>query len=245
MVKKTALYEKYHGNRKLQKRIINDTNFTYRELLKTLKPYLKNTHLILDIGCGVGTVDFYMASKGKKVTGIEISKKAVTIAKANAKLFKLDKKLEFITAKFPHKIQDKNYDLVIFSEVIEHLEDDQKVLHDIRQVLKPNGLLIITTPSLHAPLYRMGMLDEFDKEVGHLRRYTKDELISLVKNNGYKIVSVTVHEGILRNFLFTHPVAGKFLRLVRWPFSGIISGIDYLTIPLFGASSIHLIAKKK
>jgi hypothetical protein len=89
------------------------------------------------------------------------------------------------------------------------------------------------------------LLNEFDKEVGHLRRYTKEELIFLVKKNGYKIVSVKSHEGILRNFLFTNPTAGRFLRLIRWPFSEIISAIDYLTIPLFGASSIHLIAKKK
>jgi len=34
----------------------------------------------LDVGCGVGTLDFYLASKGKSVTGIEISKRAVNIA---------------------------------------------------------------------------------------------------------------------------------------------------------------------
>ncbi|HWY79168.1 MAG TPA: class I SAM-dependent methyltransferase [Candidatus Sulfotelmatobacter sp.] len=242
--KKKKLYETYHGNRKLQKHIISDNNFTYREIIKLFKEYSDQYTSVLDIGSGVGTIGFYLASKGKKVTGIEISKNAVKIAKANAKSFELDKNINFINAEFPHKVHRENYDLVIFSEVIEHLENDQQVLQDIRTVLKPGGLLIITTPSISAPLYKMGLLTSFDKEVGHLRRYTEEELKTLVKENGYKIISVGQHEGIIKNFLFTNPIAGKFLRFVKWNFSDLISAIDSATIPLFGASNIHLIAKK-
>lgn len=242
--KKKKLYETYHGSRKLQKRIISDNNFTYREIIKLFEKYSDQYTSVLDIGSGVGTIDFYLASKGKKVTGIEISQNAVEVAKANAKLFDLDKKITFIAAEFPHKVPDKNYDLVIFSEVIEHLEDDQKALQDINKILKPGGLLIITTPSIHAPLYKIGLLNGFDREVGHLRRYTKEGLAELVKKSGYKIVSVGQHEGILRNFLFTNPVAGKSLRFVRWQVSDLVSVIDSATIPLFGASNIHLVAKK-
>ena len=75
--KKTILYETYHSNRRLQKRIISDNNFTYRELIKIMKPHLNKIQSVLDIGSGAGTIDFYLASKGKKVTGIEISKSAV------------------------------------------------------------------------------------------------------------------------------------------------------------------------
>lgn len=242
--KKTKLYEVYHTNRKLQKRIIRDNNFTYRELIKITKPHLKNIINILDIGSGVGTIDFYLASKGKKVTGIEISRNAVDIAKKNAKFFKLDKQIEYINSAFPYKIKKKDYDLVLFSEVIEHLENDEKALNDIRNVLKPGGLLVITTPSKNAPLYRLGLLDNFEKEVGHLRRYTLEELKALVEKNGFKVISLGRHEGIIRNFLFTNPVAGKFLRFVHWRISDLIAFLDYLTIPLLGESNIYIIAKK-
>jgi SAM-dependent methyltransferase len=243
--KTNKLYETYHGNRKLQKRIIGDNNFTYRELIKILKPHLQYRYSVLDIGSGVGTIDFYLASKGKNVTGIEISENAVNVARENAKLFNLDKIINFIVAEFPHKVPGRNYDLVIFSEIIEHLKDDNKALRDIWQVLKPGGILVITTPSKNAPLYRMGLLDGFDKSVGHLRRYTEKELIQLVEKNGYKVISSGRHEGILRNFLFTNPIAGKFLRFVRWRISDIVAFVDYLTIPLFGESNIHLVAKKQ
>jgi SAM-dependent methyltransferase len=193
----------------------------------------------------VGTIDFYLASKGKKITGIEISHDAVTIARKNAKLFKLDKQITFIRAEFPHKIPHSTYDLVIFSVVIEHLEDDNKALSDIWKVLKPGGLLIITTPSQNAPLYRMGLLHEFDKEVGHLRRYTKRGLESLVRKNGYEIIVSGKHEGIIRNFLFTNATAGKLIRFIRWKISNIVTFIDNLTIPLFGESDIYVVARKK
>lgn len=242
--KKLELYQTFHQNRKLQKRIISDKNFTYREIIKTIKPYINDFNTVLDIGSGVGTIAFYLASKGKKVTGIEISESAVSIAKANAKIFNLEKKIDFIAAEFPSGVPNKKYDLVIFSEVIEHLEDDNKALRDIWNVLKPSGLLVITTPSQNAPLYRMGLLNNFDKEVGHLRRYTPKSLKLLVEKNGFKVVSSEINEGIIRNFLFTNNGAGKLLKFIRWKFSDLIALIDSWTIPLFGESNIHLVAKK-
>lgn len=242
--RKKELYEKYHEDRKLQRQIISDNNFTYREIIKILKPYLGRCKSILDVGSGVGTIDFYLASKGKKITAIEISENAVNTAKVNAKLFNLDKKIKFIIGKFPNKIPNTKYDLVILSEVIEHLDDDEGAVRNIWRVLKQDGILVITTPSKNAPLYRMGLLDKFDKSVGHLRRYTINELKSLVEKNCYELISIGKHEGILRNFLFTNRFAGKFLRFIRWGISDIVAFMDYLTIPLFGESNIYLVAKK-
>jgi 2-polyprenyl-3-methyl-5-hydroxy-6-metoxy-1,4-benzoquinol methylase len=242
--KKISLYESFHDGKKLQKRIIGDDNFTYGELIKILKPYLKDCHTILDIGSGVGTIDFYLAKKGKDVTGIEISTKAVNLAKKNAKLFNLSEKIKFIVAKFPDKVPSKQYDLVILSEVIEHLKDDSKTLRDIRGVLKPKGLLVITTPSKNAPLYRLGLLNEFDKSVGHLRRYSTDDLLNLLNNNNYQVINFGRHEGILRNFLFTNSVAGKILRFVRWKISDIVTFADRIMLMLFGESNLWVIAKK-
>ena len=238
------MHEAFHLNKKLQKRIIEDNNFTYRELIRILKPYLKNCDTILDIGCGVGTIDFYLAAKGKKVTGVEISASAVSLAKENARLFNLNKKVRFITAEFPGNLPIKKYDLVIFSEVIEHLQDDKRALRDVWKVLNPNGILVITTPSKNAPLYKMGLLDTFDKSVGHLRRYTIEGLINLVKSNEYEIIDFGKNEGILRNFLFTNSIASRVLRFIRWKISDLVTFIDNVTISLFGESDLWIVARK-
>jgi len=238
------LYEAFHHDKHLQKKVINDDNFTYRELIRIMKPYLNGITTVLDIGSGVGTVDFYLASKGKQVTGIEISKNATDIAKMNAISLNLDKEITFINATFPNRIPKKKYDLVIFSEVIEHLEDDAKALRDIWKIVKPGGILIITTPSVNAPLYRLGLLHDFDKRVGHLRRYNLDNLSNLVIRSGFQILKTGSHEGILRNYLFTNNFAGVLLKFIRWKISTIISLFDFALIQLFGSSNIYLVARK-
>jgi SAM-dependent methyltransferase len=238
------LYEGFHSNNRLQKKIISDNNFTYRELIKLLKPLLPKINNVLDIGSGVGTIDFYLGSKGKNVTGIEISQQAVNIAKLNAKIFNLEKKIEFINSTFPSRTITNKYDLVIFSEVIEHLENDKKALNDIWKVLKPGGFLIITTPSMNAPLYRLQLVHRFDKRVGHLRRYTIGNLSNIVIECGFNIILVGKHEGIIRNFLFTNKFAGKFIKFIKGVLSTFVSFVDSLTIPITGESNIHLVAQK-
>lgn len=238
------VYEKYHQYRRLQKRIIDEKNFTYRNLLAILKKYISKKSDILDIGCGVGTVDLYLAAKGKNVTGIEISKNALQVARKNAKLLGLDKKTKFLLGDFTTTFLGKKFDLIICSEVLEHLREDKGVVEKIYKLLKKHGLGIISTPSKNAPLYKLGLLSGFDREVGHLRRYTQEELTLLFENIGFKIVHSAKTEGILRNFLFTNKVAGKLVRFIKWGISDLVTFIDNSTIPVFGESQIYLVVQK-
>jgi SAM-dependent methyltransferase len=68
------LYEDYHFNRRHLKRIIDDRDFTYSNIIYFLKKYLSSETKILDIGCGVGTIDFYLALRRNFVVGIDISR---------------------------------------------------------------------------------------------------------------------------------------------------------------------------
>lgn len=238
------LYDEYHISRKLQKRVIDEKNFTYRNLLTILQRYIKGKSDILDMGCGVGTVAFYLASKGKNVTGIEISKNALNVARENAKLFGFDERIDFLLSDFPNTIPSREFDLIICSEVLEHLENDKMAVKKIYGLIKKEGVVIISTPSKNAPLYKLGLLEKFDKKVGHLRRYTLEELRTLFEETGFKILCTNKTEGIIRNFLFTNPLAGKFVRFIKWRISDLVTFIDNLTIPLFGESQIYLVVSK-
>src|SRR5687767_2792036 len=93
---KNKLYERYHSSPKIQTRIIDENNFTYRNIITLLNKNLpKKGSKILDIGCGVGTIDFYLSKKNYLITGIDISKQAIHVAKENAKLFK-SKNIKFL-----------------------------------------------------------------------------------------------------------------------------------------------------
>jgi len=242
---KAGLYDIYHKGRKLQKRVIGEKNFTYRNIIETLS-INDNYDSVLDVGSGVGTIDFYLASKGKKVTGLEIAGEAVEIAKDSARIMGLSGNTKFIKGNILNWEEDIKYDLVICSEVLEHLKDDKKALLKIFQLLKKNGLVLITVPSKNAPLYRLGIAKEFDKKVGHLRRYDFNEIKSLITNKNFKIIKIKKVEGILRNFLFMFKVGSFPIRVAnKTPFiSDLLTYIDEIFIKLFGESNIIILCKK-
>ena len=83
---------------------------------------------------------------------------------------------EKIVAKIPDTLENK-YDLILLTDVLEHIEDDVSASRWIQNTLKPGGYAIITVPALKILWSRM------DDEVGHVRRYTKKTLLELFKNN--------------------------------------------------------------
>lgn len=242
---KDILYEKYHARRKLQRLVINEKNFTYRNLIEILKKYIKPNISVLDIGCGTGAIDFFLSNRGCKVTGLDISENAIKIAMLNSKNLGFEKKTNYFVAKFPNIKLHKKYDLIICSEVLEHLSDDRKAVILIHDLLKKRGVLVASSPSVNAPLFRLGLLNGFDKEVGHLRRYDSTNYTLLFRKCRFKIINTIKKEGVLRNFLFTNRIAGEFVRIIRGPISDIVTLLDNLTLPIFGESQIFIIATKK
>ncbi len=240
-----SLYVKYHKGRNLQKRVISEKNFTYRNIIEVLNN-IKFGNQVLDIGSGVGTIGFYLASQGKQVTGIEIAQEAVTAATKSARLMGLEGKIDFIKGDFLKWEDERKFDFVICSEVLEHLRDDNKALVNIYQLLKKDGLLLVTVPSKNAPLYRLSLAGKFDKRVGHLRRYQMKEIASLLKKNQFRILRKKKTEGILRNSLFVFRVGNFPNRLAnKFPLiSDFLTLIDNIFLKLFGESNIIVVCKK-
>lgn len=107
---------------------------------------------ILDAGCGRG---FYLYGINsykfvKEIHGIDINEKYLKIAK-NINQDKRVKIKKSNIYKLPY--ENNSFDLIICSEVLEHLKDDKKALKELHRVLKPNGKLIITVPNLNFPFF--------------------------------------------------------------------------------------------
>lgn len=238
-----SIHEEYHSRTNSQDKLIKKNNFTYILLLETMEKYLDKKMNVLDIGCGAGTLDFYLSDKVKKIKGIDISKKAISsceITKNNLGI----KNLDFELIYFPKEKPKGKYDFIIFSEVIEHLEDDNLSIKEIYKLLKPGGILFLSTPSVNAPLHKLGLTKKFDKDVGHVRRYNLTELSKLLTTNKFKILETKKIEGILRNFLFVNPIAGKLVRFIKFSLSDIVTTADSATVPIFGESNYIVVAKK-
>jgi SAM-dependent methyltransferase len=67
--------------------------------------------------------------------------------------------------------------------VLEHIEDDGAALTGIRAVLRPGGRLLIFVPAMS------WLMSDFDRLVGHFRRYHKRPLVELIKGAGFEVQS--------------------------------------------------------
>ena len=103
----------------------------------------------LDIGCGGGILSEKLRRLGANVTGIDASKSSIDIAKEHAKKSRLEINYKCITTSELLEIKKEKalnkFDLVIASEVIEHVYDRRIFLSDISNLCRPGGLVIFTT----------------------------------------------------------------------------------------------------
>lgn len=143
---------------------------------------------ILDAGCGNGFLAGKLASRGHHVTGVDISQDGVDIARKNYP------QIGFHIASLYDNLEPivQNVDLVISSEVIEHLFSPKTFLENISKVLKPRGSIILTTP-YHGFLKNLALslIDGWDThhtanwEGGHIKFFSPKTLKILLANTGY------------------------------------------------------------
>lgn len=239
-----SFYNRYHTKSQVSIKVIGPRNFTYYNAVRILNKHIKPNSNILDIGCGVGVLDFYLRKSGNKVFGIDVSSKAIKIAKNSATLLFETNLPVFTQSDFLKSNINVKFDAVVMFEVLEHLKNDKEAIQKIGSLLKKDGLLILSSPSINAPLYKIGLLDKFDADVGHLRRYSRMSLIKLIEENGFKFVDSKLTEGLFRNFLYTNKYAGFILKFIRGYFSDIAMVIDKIFVSLFGESQIYVVAQK-
>jgi ubiquinone biosynthesis O-methyltransferase len=107
---------------------------------------------VLEAGCGRGDFSIYLSQKSAYVDGFDFSEAAIEIAKKKA-LF-MNAIVNFFVANAQDlPIENDLYDIIFSCECLEHLPDPQKALNEFYRVLKPGGLLVLTTEN-----YSNGMI---------------------------------------------------------------------------------------
>lgn len=140
---------------------------------------------VLDLGCGTGALLGMLKDKGQ-VLGVEYEKEAVQYCNEH---FGNIVKQGCLPAHIP--FSNSSFDVIISCDVLEHIDDDQASITRIHDLLKENGIFIITVPALQT-LWSYN--DEF---VQHKRRYDKSELLSKLSNNGFQVKYCTFYNSLL------------------------------------------------
>lgn len=113
---------------------------------------------VVDIGCGGGILSESMALRGARVTGIDLSEKALKVAG----LHKLDSGVQVdyrhIAAEALAAEQSEAYDVVTCMEMLEHVPDPGSIIQACRQLVKPGGWVFLSTLNRNPKSYLFAIL---------------------------------------------------------------------------------------
>jgi len=184
-------------------------------IVDTLKANVPADATVLDVGCGNGIISRGVGREGFSVYGIDVSDKA--IEKARSLTDQANVKFDVISAE--QLVADgKRYHAVICSEVLEHLNQPEKLLGVLYQSLTDDGILIVTVPNGQGPRevlvtkptialqkknnwtwrlllrvksllgYKGTTVQSDAADLTHIQFFTRKSLDRLAQDNGFHIV---------------------------------------------------------
>jgi len=172
----TILFDQY-GTDGLEVRYPLRFMIMYEGQLKTIKSMVNPGQDILDVGAGDGLLAETLLKEGKTLTALDISLKRI---KRCAERCKKDYFIVADAEELP--FNKKSFDVIVASELIEHLIAPEKFLLSAYNALKKGGALIISTPP---SLFYEANLSEILKDQ-HLHMFSPKKLKSLLEKAGFK-----------------------------------------------------------
>ncbi|MFH1978391.1 MAG: class I SAM-dependent methyltransferase [Candidatus Aenigmatarchaeota archaeon] len=145
---------------------------------------------LLDAGAGDGKLSSALADLGHIVHSCDIDEK---VFKAKTKFTQAN-----LNKNFPYK--DKQFDYVLLTEVIEHLENPNHAIRECSRILKDGGLFVTTTPNITSIFSRIKFLitgeffcfskAERDSKFGHINAVPYWEIEDIFRRVGFKLIDV-------------------------------------------------------
>jgi ubiquinone/menaquinone biosynthesis C-methylase UbiE len=169
---------------------------------------------ILEVGCHTGYfIRRYVMGQVKKVRGVDIDEEAIEYARAQ------DGDEYFVCSNSNAlPFADNEFDKVLCADTLEHVDDERGTIREITRVLRPGGLLVLTTPHT--------FLDFLDSEYPEHRHYSLQQLAEMIP--GFRIERVH-RSGLggtfIVSFLLKYTRGPRLRRWVR-RVTGLIEDLD-------------------
>jgi 2-polyprenyl-3-methyl-5-hydroxy-6-metoxy-1,4-benzoquinol methylase len=188
---------------------------------------------VLEIGAGHGELTQRLVP-GRFVTATELSKRCVEELHAQ---YDGMANVEIRHAEIDALGRDRRYDSIVLVNVLEHIADDLAALRDLRALLKPGGRVIVFAPAFD------GLYSDFDRKIGHHRRYRRSQLVTVADRAGFQLVeSRYVNSlGAFAWWLFARrlrqtPTQGWSVKLYDRTVVPVLRRAETRRIPRFGQS---------
>jgi SAM-dependent methyltransferase len=152
----------------------------WEAVLERVERALPGQGRLLELGSGWGTFLACAAWRGWDATGLELSPPAAAHARRTFGV-------ESHCASVPEGLPDETWDVIVAFEVIEHFPRPDVVLRALHDHLRPDGLLVLTTPDLDHPAHRvLGDSDPMWSVPGHLVWYDRRTLDDALRFAGFR-----------------------------------------------------------
>ena len=155
---------------------------------------LEGVRSICDLGCGNGHITGRLAKLGFRVVGVDASASGISVARRTYP------NVEFVEALIDRGLSLGEFDLVISSDVIEHMYRPADLLEAAGALLKPGGQIVLGTP-YHGYLKNLvlaatGQLDAHFSALhdgGHIKFFSVSTLSRLMKSHGFGHLNFTFY----------------------------------------------------
>lgn len=147
-------------------------------LLRRFRPHWDHLR-VLDLGCGTGFVARYLTERGAEVVGVDASRASLLRARARG----FTRVYEACGETLP--FEGGQFDAVVCLDVLEHIDDDLRVIREAYRVLQPEGLFVAMVPAMP------GLWRNCDDVIGHKRRYTRQQMRTSLLRAGLSLRHMT------------------------------------------------------
>jgi SAM-dependent methyltransferase len=199
--------------------------------------------LVVEVGAGIGTFPQCLLSF-PQITTLTLVEPARNLVPILREKFFGNSNVRLMNGNLQSVAGSLSCDAVVLMNVLTHVEHDEGLLRAIHQVLKPGGTVLLFVPALPS------LYEALDEAFGHIRRYRKSELDSLLAKVGFQVGCLRYFNlpGIVSWFLF-----GKIFKrttLSPWNvwlydrlFMSWIPGFERRWEPVFGQSVLAVCTK--
>ncbi len=208
-----------HVVRRMRYVVDRDENYRFKE-----SPYSSHSRIldqvrpgdaVLDVGCGSGLLARALVGRGARVVGADYlppEKVAPELEEYHQLDLERHEKLQL----------GRQFDRIILADVIEHLRNEEEILRHLRQFLKADGRLIISTGNIAVWFYRVSLLlgrftygprGILDRT--HVKLYTRATFRQLIEKCGYKVLRFD-YTNLPFELAFESTRRSGVVRLVDW-----------------------------
>ncbi len=164
---------------------------------------------VLDVGCGTGSLAFYLAQEGANVMGIDLSSNLIEHCKEKSKILGLSIEFKVMNAQIPD-FEEESFDIILGSRIIHHLPDISLFFNKCKGLLKKKGFIVFIEPLKKNPIVEINRKFFAPKE----RTIHEHPLfISDIINTGKIFGNLEHYE-----FFLLSPLAMYFNRFINKPY---------------------------